>query len=203
MLSLENILWVIPGIIFIFGYNRLRQDGRIDLSGWPYVFFLVLIAAITWLPAERLITNYPSCFTFASKTDSTLLVSIFFSFLLLVLVRFTPLYQIFPIYYDDFYLKCVELDCELVLLTLKDGKAYIGILWKYTTGSMEKYESQTISIIPLQSGFRREDKTIDWNIYYPQYQANEDDDMEMIIPRSEIVTFAKFNPEVHEYFSKS
>ena len=68
---------------------------------------------------------------------------------------------------------------------------------------MEKYESQTISIIPIQSGFRRADKTIHWNTYYPQYQENEDDDVEMFFPRSEIATFAKFNLEIYEYSSHS
>ena len=49
-----------------------------------------------------------------------------------------------------------------MLLTLKNGKAYIGILWKYPEHPKSRYESQTISIIPLRSGYREKEK----NEYY-------------------------------------
>ncbi|MBC6415951.1 MAG: hypothetical protein GDA46_06130 [Bdellovibrionales bacterium] len=56
MLDLYNILWVTPGIIFIHFYNIRRPNQVIDLSGWQYLFFLVLIATLTWLPSEWLVS---------------------------------------------------------------------------------------------------------------------------------------------------
>ena len=52
MLELHNVLWIIPGVIFIYLYNKRRFGDSISLSGWPYLFFLVVIASLTWLPAE-------------------------------------------------------------------------------------------------------------------------------------------------------
>ena len=54
MLALENILWVILGLIFIFLYDhQVRPVGSMNLSVLPYVFFLVFIAAITCITFSR------------------------------------------------------------------------------------------------------------------------------------------------------
>ena len=55
MLELQNILWVIPGVIFIYIYNKRKPADSITVSGWPYVFLLVFIAVFTWLPVEILL----------------------------------------------------------------------------------------------------------------------------------------------------
>ena len=60
MLELHNILWVIPGFIFVNNYNRLHNVNVIDLSGWSYVFALVLIAALTWLPCQWFVAQVHS-----------------------------------------------------------------------------------------------------------------------------------------------
>ena len=52
MLDLQNVLWVIPGFVFIYFYNRRRTHDIINLSGWPYLFLIVAIALFTWLPAK-------------------------------------------------------------------------------------------------------------------------------------------------------
>ena len=57
MLSLQNILWVIPGVIFIYFFNKYRPNQTINLSGWPYVFSIVIIAFLTWIPAEVILTT--------------------------------------------------------------------------------------------------------------------------------------------------
>lgn len=104
--------------------------------------------------------------------------------------------------YDNFYNKCIAWENKFVLLTLKNGKAYIGILWKYPEIPKSRHESQTIAIIPFKSGYRIEDtKKIDWNTDYPEYEdESQFMDMEVIIPRSEIITFGKFNKKVFEHF---
>jgi len=58
MLNLESILWVIPGVLFIYFYNKRRPHESISLSGWPYLFFLVVIAAFTWLPAKLIVFQF-------------------------------------------------------------------------------------------------------------------------------------------------
>jgi len=100
----------------------------------------------------------------------------------------------------------------LVFLTLKNDKAYIGRLWKYPENPKERYELQTISIVPFMSGYRNVEKKIVWNNFYPEYQMSTDgmdekeltseSDMEVIIPRSEILTFGKFNKNVNVHFAE-
>ena len=57
MLNIENILWVIPGLVFILLHNKNRSLKSINLNGWPYIFFLVVIAAFTWIPANLILKN--------------------------------------------------------------------------------------------------------------------------------------------------
>ena len=56
MFNLYDILWVVPGVIFVHFFNKNRPTQAISLSGWPYVFFIVVIAALTWLPAEFVVS---------------------------------------------------------------------------------------------------------------------------------------------------
>ena len=58
MLELCNILWVIPGIIFLHFYDRHVIPVNPKKDGWPYVFFLVFIAFLSWMPAWKLVEIY-------------------------------------------------------------------------------------------------------------------------------------------------
>lgn len=226
MLDLYSILWVTPGVIFIYLYNRKRPaayETAINLSGWPYVFALNIIAALTWIPAEltsKTIFKFLKTFNcietlfiwFSTMVDieatkiqlvQTLIISIGFTIILLLLVQWGPISRmIFPPVYDNFCRKCAEWENRAIILTLKTGKAYIGILWKYPESPKSRYVSQTISIIPLRSGYReKEKKRIEWTTDYP-YKESYFNDMELILPRSEILTFGKFNIEAHKYFEE-
>ena len=205
MLDLHNILWVIPGFIFIYFYNKFRPDNTIataiELSGWPYLFFLVFIASLTWFPAE-LIVNLWYDNSLINKAI-TLLISIFFTAILLKLAQWYKIAQwIFLPVQDNFYKKCLEWENSFVLVTLKNEKTYIGVLWKYPESPKSRHESQTISIIPFKSGYRDEKtKEVIWNINYPEYNnKSQFTNMEIIIPRTEIVTFGKFNEESFKHF---
>ena len=205
MLDLHNILWVIPGFIFIYFYNKFRPDNptvaTIELSGWPYLFFLVVIASLTWFPAELIVDLYNN--DSLIKEAITLLVSILFTAILLALTQWDKIAQwIFLPVQDNFYKKCLEWENSFILVTLKNEKAYIGILWKYPESPKSRHESQTISIIPFKSGYRDEKtKEVRWNINYPEYNnQSQFISMEIIIPRTEIVTFGKFNRESFKYF---
>ena len=221
MLDFHNILWVIPGFIFISIYNRNRPGRALNLSGWSYIFSLVFIASLTWLPAEFLSKGIFSWIgTFDSinvlfawmgndvqqnqvQAVQTLITSIFFSFVWLLLAQWRVIsIMVFSPIYDNFYNKCIEWENEEVLLTFKNGKAYHGLLWKYPENPRSRYDAQTISIIPFKSGYRdKETQQVEWNTYYPEYRDwHHFYNMEVIIPRSEILTFGKFNEQTFEYF---
>lgn len=200
MLNLENILWVVPGTVFIYFYNRNRCLTRINLSGWPYIFFLVLIATISWIPAKIIleIECVRNFFHLSNHFYSSLLTVIFSLIFILIYLIILPLFEsYFPSIYDNFYRKCIEWENELIIITLKNEKAYIALLWKYPEIPNSRYETQTISIVPYLSGYRhQETKKIEWNIPYPMYKdENQIKSMEIIVPRSEIITLGKFNRE--------
>ena len=204
MFDFHNFLWVIPGVIFIHFYNKRRPNEAIDLSGWPYLFFLVFIAAFTWIPSERIISHL------FEKTSllhilSTIFVSLIFSGVLFLIIQKRSILKWITIpIYDNFYKKCVEWENKEILITLKNGKTYQGLLWKYPESPKSRHESQTISIVPFKSGYRTDEKKeVIWNTYYPKYEGYSDlVDMEIIIPRTEIITFGKFSSKTFEHFEK-
>ena len=223
MLDLYTILWVIPGVIFTEIYNRRRPERAISVSGWQYVFYLVVIASITWIPAEFIAEEvfewfkkcdvvylFFNCLNEILDLDENkvqkmkiLLISIVLTFLWLLLFQWGAIVRmIFPPVHDNFYNRSVEWENEEILLTLQNGKAYHGILWKYPENPKGRHESQTISIIPLKSGHRNnETKIVKWDTYYPEYKGfSHFIDMEVIIPRSEIITFGKFSFETFKHF---
>ena len=225
MLDLQSILWIIPGSLFIYLYNKrrpLKHDVAINLSGWPLISVLTVIAALTWLPAEltshkifELLKEWnwiEPLFVWCSRIVSnaepdliqkiqTLLIAVVFTFALLLLVQIGSIARIiFPTVNDNFHKKCVEWKKQAIILTLKSGKVYVGILWKYPESPKLRYESQTVSIIPIQSGYREtEKKQVQWTTNYPD---PKDPTMETIIPRQEILTFGKFNKTLHKWFEE-
>jgi len=186
---LADFLWVIPGVFYIYYYNTFTPHRNIKISGWPYLFTIVIIAFIIDIPSY-----------FSDHLKHILLAQIILYICLLYLPRIKIIKEFLPQIEDDFYNKCTEWHEKAVLLTLKNGKVYVGTLWKYSDPNLQ-YEFQTISIHPFFSGYRERDKKrIEWTTYYP---TNKDDaDMELIIPRSEIITFVKFNYGAYKHFEK-
>ena len=83
------------------------------------------------------------------------------------------------------------------------------VLWKYLENPRSRHESQTISIVPIKSGYRKQDtKQVVWNTNYPQYKKEPDpvdddgidDDIELMIPRSKILTYGKFSEKTFKHF---
>ena len=199
MLDFHNILWVIPGVVFIHFYNKRRPSGSLNLSGWSYIFSLVIIAVLLWLPVSNIISNQTN---FSEGWQSFLIsiISGFFAYLLaLVCTSWSWLGKtLFLPVYDVFVINCVNWKKKTVIISLKNGKIYIGILLKYPENPKSRYESQMISIYPLRSGGRDQNtKEVIWGAKYP---SNIKGTCEIIIPRSEIVTFGIFNEETFKYF---
>ena len=203
MLILENILWVIPGVVFVYYYNKRRPNNIIKLSGWPYLFFLVFIAAFTWLPAKWIVVEQITYCSNISQKLTIVIISIILSIIVFFITQNKLILNFISIpINDNFYNKCVSWENKFILLTLKNNKVYIGILWKYPENPKSRFEFQTISIVPFKSGYRCEStKKIKWNINYPKYKDDfQIASMEVIIPRSEIITVGKFNKEVFKHF---
>ena len=99
---------------------------------------------------------------------------------------------------DIFLEKCIKWENDLVIVSLKNLKVYIGVLLQYTENTQLKLESQMISIIPVRSGGReQQDKKVNWSKEYLNKK-----NVEVIIPRSEIITFGKFDKDIYEHFNK-
>ena len=201
MLDFHNILWVIPGVVFIHFYNKRRPSGSLNLSGWSYIFSLVIIAILLWLPIFNIISRQ----THISEGWQSFLISIisgFFAYLLALISTSSSWLtkNIFLPVYDVFFINCVNWLEKPVIVSLKNDKIYIGVLIKYPANPKSKYETQMISIYPLRSGGRDQNaKEVVWGERYPTDIKGH---CEIIIPRSEIVTFGVFNEETFNYFYK-
>ena len=197
MLELDKILWVIPGLIVIFIRNKKRSTKLIKLSGWNLVLVLVILSAVTWLPAQLIVEKfeketgedakveqifknkdgvekgknperhsllhrvklgYGDFKTFLAPKYRILVYSILISILTGLLLRMHFISKFFfEEIYDNFHIKCLGWEEELIILTLRSDKSYIGLLWKYPENPMVRHESQTISIVPYLSGYRHKE----------------------------------------------
>ncbi len=107
---------------------------------------------------------------------------------------------------DEFYNKCSDCWKMLVMLTMKNGKAYLGFLWKYAENHSADHALQVVSVVPFKSGYIEENGVINWNQFYPEYlkdQSRKDKELneaEVLIPRSEIVTLRKYSPKLERHF---
>ena len=258
MLELHKLLWVIPGVVFIHVYNKRRPIDSISLSGWPYLFSLVIIAVFMWLPVEILFQdklnsfgkwhvlvipslsgllsfftailftssatikwfNWPSFFILSAiafliwffigalfydglsffETWRIWLLPVFSGLLLFVLIpKISNI--IFFNAQDDFLTNCAQWKNSLVISSLRNDKIYVGILLEYPKNPRTRHESQTISIMPLVSGGRDKDtKEVIWGDSYPKESLHG---AKIFIPRSEIISFGRFNRRIFKHFQKN
>ena len=138
-LGLDSLLWVLPGICFLFAYHRLRDVEALDFSGWSYVFFIVFVGAITILPIQWLFDEKYS----TSPSASVLLVSVITGFILPFIIKyifipfvnkmdtepnfFMPssfwsiVYFFFPLENRDKFIKnCIDYEGLAVLITVDE-----------------------------------------------------------------------------------
>jgi len=202
MLELYNIIWVVPGVVFIHVYNKRRPAGSINLSGWSYIFSLVIMAVVLWLPVLNTLEDC-SWHINLSKGRQNFIISVFSGFLACLLALLFTSWDwlakfVFLPVYDIFFINCVNWENKSVIISLKNDKIYIGVLLKYPENPKSRYESQMISIYPLRSGGRNQKtKKVIWETRYP---SDIKGNCEIIIPRSEIVTFGIFNEETFKHF---
>ena len=132
MLSLENLVWTIPGLCFLFSYNRLRDVESLDFSGWPFVFFIVLIGTITWLPLKGYFKGW-QLIIISSSIAFLIPFIIKFSFEFFVkqlekdanFFRRSNFWSIIYFFYplenrDKFIKNCVDYEGEAILVTTEE-----------------------------------------------------------------------------------
>lgn len=185
--SLEDFLWVLPGITFLFSYNRLRDVESEEFSGWPYFFFIVVVGTITFLPAKFLLDLEGPLknlwFAIIASAVAFLipfLVKYFFSFFIEKLDEnqnfFMPsnlwsiIYFFYPLENRDKFIKnCMENDGELILVTVNEPllignkeiktTTFFGVLIEFPYVATSVVDSHVIRILPLLSGYRFIDET--------------------------------------------
>ena len=139
MLAIDQLLWVIPGICFLFAYDRLRDVESVEFSGWPFVFFIVLIGAVAYLPIK-----YGLGVWGVSSEAVVIAVSSVVSFLIPFVVKycFSPfvkklegdpnffmpssfwsiVYFFYPLENRDKFIKnCIDWEGEAVIVTVEDS----------------------------------------------------------------------------------
>ncbi|MDE0150961.1 MAG: hypothetical protein OXK80_00475 [Bdellovibrionales bacterium] len=144
-LTLDSLLWVLPGICFLFAYHRLRDVESVEFSNWNYVFFIVFIGVITILPIRYLFNEQGST-TFSFEV---LALSTVAGFLLPFIIKFTfipfvdklekepnffipstfwsIIYFFFPLENRDKFIKnCIEYEGEAVLITVDEPILFKG-----------------------------------------------------------------------------
>ena len=142
-LQLESLLWVIPGLCFLFSQSRLRDVETLDVSGWRYVFSIVLIGSITVLPLQFFFGEESS----KPLSVKILLISSLVAFILpfitkLIFIPFVDrlekepnffipstfwsiVYFFFPLENRDKFIKnCIESEGKAVLVTIKEPLLY-------------------------------------------------------------------------------
>ena len=154
-LTLENLAWTIPGLCFLFSYNRLRDVESVEFSGWMFVFFVVLIGAVTELPLK---------YIFGLSDTKTVLSASVIAFLIPFIIKyiFSPfvkkldenpnffmpsnlwsvIYFFFPLDNKDKFIKtCVDYEGKPVLVTTEEP---LTMCLKQENNGTRNQESQQI-----------------------------------------------------------
>lgn len=195
LITFEKLLWVLPGLLFVFLYNGSRPVQKIKLSGWPYVFFLVFVAFVTWWPLILYNKNIAEKgFEATLSPTKATLISLLLSYILFLIVTKTPWICKFvnsKTMNDDVFLSsCIELEGEFVVVELKNKMLYAGYLWQYPDDVSESSYEQAISLILHAKGrFDKEKTLVDWFFVYPNMpDQNSIKNREIVISKSEILS---------------
>ena len=153
MLTLENLTWTIPGICFLFSYSRLRDVESIEFSGWPFVFFIVLIGAITQMPLKYFFNSWNQFEIILTASIIAFLIPFIIKFLFEFFVKkldedknffvnsnfWSIIYFFYPLENKDKFIKnCIDHEGQPVLVTTEEP---LIVLNKTNTGEKEKQYS--------------------------------------------------------------
>lgn len=121
----------------------------------------------------------------------------------MALVWFKRLFKIVEVE-DPYYGMCRRLlGKPYTIVTLKNGKAYIGILMSATLDPNESL--RLIEIQPIVSGYRNSDNLkVTYNTLYFDANSNEPPpEVTLLMPLNEIVTIGRYNAALHELMDQT
>ena len=160
MLTIDNLIWVCPGLAGMWAYNSVLVVKLPQGEGWKYLL-LVVFFALPYYLMTKIFPSEPEYYTWL-----ILLISIPISAVVgggAALVR-NGIIKNRAITFDPFHDSCTSWENKLVFITLKNNKVYLGVLMAHTKVAGFEY---TIKIIPAYSGYRDGVGDIHWKYKYP------------------------------------
>lgn len=227
-MTLYSILWGIAGYISFFVF-QLTKPIRIR-SGWDFVVQTAFFALICYLVARALvffISLLISTYYFAEiklwwhdafGPTFTLVLGIILAAPLGIIISLvwrvghTPLSQLVSWvsgkernleFTDIFFAFCDRRLGELILISLKSGKVYVGILSAVTEDPNEGH--RCLELIPVVSGYRNKETqqlTFDTNYIQDGESPEKVPNRNLLIAVNEVVSIANFDQQLHEKFIK-
>ena len=227
MLTLENLTWTIPGICFLFSYSRLRDVESVEFSGWPFVFFIVLIGAVTKIPLDYFFDNWSDFEIILTASIIAFLIPFIIKFLFEFFIKrldkdqnffvnsnfWSVIYFFYPLENKDKFIKnCIDYEGQPILITTEEplivqrnemnpfhtkARVFFGILIEFPYVATKVTDSQVIRILPLLSGY----KCIEENkekIQWTQTYEIHKDSTGVIIPRNKILNFSPYVENDHD-----
>ena len=182
MFNITLLIWVVPGIVGLWFYNRSINRNYYQLEGWEYLFAVVFFA----IPYYVLITIWPD------QQRLYGLIQLFFSIILSAALGWF-LARIKNKYFDDptpstFYNCCFSWYQKLVFVTLSNRKVYVGLLVDYTKAVRIE---PAIKIVPVMSGYRDERGKVHWTDRYPVFSKEElEEEAGLIMHYEQIINFS-------------
>ena len=185
MLSIETLIWVIPGLIGLWVYNYKLAVKLPHTEGWPYLLKVVFFA----FPYYLIKLSQPFNWEFGGIPNDgwVLIVSVPVCGILGFIVAFLRNKMLPKVPSDPFHDNCILWREKLVFITLDSKRIYLGTLVDHTKDVRFEY---TIKIIANYSGYRDEQGRVIWDFKYP---LQKDIAVQIVIPQSKIATFALWN----------
>jgi len=195
MLDIAVLLWVVPGVMGLWAYNRWLSYRLPQVEGWGYLFTVVIIASPYYFIFEILLI-------LGDTFDSPEIERLFIRFVgLLLSVLITILLARYAAYIrntyyaeepaDPFYSCCYAWKGKLIFITLKNRKIYVAWLMDYTKDS--RFES-SMKISPVYSGYRDLHGKANWTYEYPiDEETQRHLKVVCVIFKREIVSFSLWN----------
>ena len=192
--NIINLAWVIPGVVGLWAYNRWLLITRPQAEGWAYLFSVVVFALLSYYVFEILSVSASfKCFStikcsFFEKLSFYTLTALLLGYCAAFINNFGKSSP------DPFHECCYLWKREVVYVTLKNNKVYMGILLDYTKDL--RFES-TIGIVAICSGYRDENRKVHWTFNYPaEYLSKSASKIGTIISQKEIMTFSLWDDSI-------
>ncbi len=204
-ININNLFAIISGIVGLWVYNRWLYTTRPRAEGWAYLFAVVIFA----MPSYYIFEISPVSESFKCFSDSDrkcgfirfsteLVCSILLAMTLGRLAAYIS--NISKSSLDPFHECCYLWKNEIVYITLKNDKVYVALLLDYTKDL--RFES-TIRIVPICSGYRDQNKEVNWSFNYPEEYLskiinNPQEKLKIgtIIFQKEIMTFSLWDKSI-------